>query len=319
MTLAHDRDRTLRFAGPVAEVHETTARELDRGRRVIMFDAARLSLAKVNLLLDVLAPAGLLRVQTIVGMTADAQVVDGVRAAESARHHVIELEKRPARAARPVRGLERALLTIAFEHRTPHLLRDPVFATRALPRTLRLSEARLLELGDEQTERTFCATPRSPFGFEWCIRSTARSIRSRPAVETVNCTTCRPSERGATRWAAGDLGRAGTGASSNERVSLGVPGVESARISDGTSGLGARDAVFDLPRRLSGRLADHVADVLVREHVAEQDHRREVHVSACDGVEDDRKSTNEARCGDPARTNARAHRAIRRSSTRSRT
>jgi len=82
----------------------------------MQFVECRLFLAKVPTPFDPFASEGLLRPELIVGSAAHTEIPSVVRAPESLRLGVIELEKCARFAATTVFGDVGALKTIALEH-----------------------------------------------------------------------------------------------------------------------------------------------------------------------------------------------------------
>src|SRR3954471_229627 len=134
MAFEQDVDRALHFGLAEAAVHETTRGELEAVRNAPLLGAVLGDLA-----VDVLAAERLLRMQTIVRATPNAQVRKLVLAARCARDHVIDLQERRRGAAMPLFVVERAALSVTLEHGAAERTRDArSHASRYGRRTRRL-------------------------------------------------------------------------------------------------------------------------------------------------------------------------------------
>jgi hypothetical protein len=160
--------RSLRFRLREPHAHEPARRlfhRLPRSRlRHGIHDALRLVLATVNALRDVLLSEDLLRVHPVVRAASNTQIDGIVRASVGAWRHVVELEQGLAVAAAPLCVDIGTLLAVTREDLATHRGRD---MTRLRPthcslRMRRPSEALLLEIRDEQRERSLQDLRRVP-------------------------------------------------------------------------------------------------------------------------------------------------------------
>src|SRR5262249_16932172 len=121
MALAHGVERAPDLGPVEAQVYEAARREIAAVGKVSALPRVA---AFVDLSFDVLLAERLPRVGLVGGAASDAQVADGVRAAERARRDVVELEPGRRRAAMPFGIGEGAALAVTLEDRAPRRTRD---------------------------------------------------------------------------------------------------------------------------------------------------------------------------------------------------